>query len=93
MTEIVTAAALQRGHNVLVDGSLWDADWYRRYFEHLKKDYGSLRIAILHITAPREAVFERAMVSSDENNLRSMISTTITHWYSLSTSIRSIAQK
>lgn len=78
MTEIVTAAALKRGHNVLVDGSLWDADWYRRYFEQLKKDYGSLRIAILHITAPREAVFERAMVSSGENNLRCMISTTIT---------------
>lgn len=93
MTEIVTAAALQRGHNVLVDGSLWDADWYRRYFEHLKKDNGSLRIAILHITAPREAVFERAMVSSGENDLRSMISTTITQLHSLSTSILSIAQK
>jgi len=78
VTEIVTAAALQRGHNVLVDGSLWDADWYRRYFEQLKKKYGSLRIAILHITAPREAVFERAMVSSGKNYLRSMISTTIT---------------
>lgn len=93
MTEIVTAAALQRGHNVLVDGSLWDADWYRRYFEHLKKGNGSLRIAILHITAPREAVFERAMVSSGENDLRSMISTTITQLHSLSTSILSIAQK
>ena len=65
VTEIVTAAALQRGHNVLVDGSLWDADWYSKYFEHLRKDYVNLRIAILHITAPREAVFARAMVSSE----------------------------
>eukprot|EP00986_Skeletonema_menzelii_P002781 scaffold790_cov149-Skeletonema_menzelii.AAC.26 len=60
VTEIVTAAALQRGHNVLVDGSLWDADWYRGYFEQLKKNYGNLRIAILHVTAPREAVLARA---------------------------------
>lgn len=60
VTEIVTAAALQRGHNVLVDGSLWDADWYKGYFEQLKKSYGNLRIAILHVTAPREAVFTRA---------------------------------
>jgi predicted kinase len=63
VTEIVTAAALQRGHNVLVDGSLWDHDWYREYFEQLKKNYGNLRIAILHITAPREAVCARAKVS------------------------------
>lgn len=60
VTEIVTAAALKRGHNVLVDGSLWDADWYQGYFEKLRKDYKNMRIAILHITAPREAVFKRA---------------------------------
>jgi len=60
VTEIVTAAALQRGHNVLVDGSLRDADWYKGYFEQLKKSYGDLRIAILHVTAPRDAVFARA---------------------------------
>ena len=63
VTEIVTAAALQRGYNVLVDGSLWDVDWYMSYFDHLKESYGNLRIAILHVTAPREAVFERAKVS------------------------------
>ncbi len=63
VTEIVTAAALQMGYNVLVDGSLWDHDWYREYFDQLKKTYGNLRIAILHITAPREAVFARAKVS------------------------------
>jgi predicted kinase len=65
VTEIVTAAALQRGHNVLVDGSLWDADWYRSYFAQLKKNYANLRIAILHVVAPREAVFARAMVSEN----------------------------
>ncbi|KAL7427769.1 hypothetical protein ACHAXH_000836 [Discostella pseudostelligera] len=61
VTEIVTAAALQQGHNVLVDGSLRDYAWYRGYFKSLREEYGGLlRIAILHITAPREVVFERA---------------------------------
>jgi hypothetical protein len=60
VTEIVTAAALRNGHNVLVDGSLRDYEWYREYFARLRAEYGALRIAILHIIAPREAVFERA---------------------------------
>jgi hypothetical protein len=60
VTEIVTAAALMHGYNVLVDGSLRDYEWYREYFAGLRADYGALRIAILHITAPRETVFERA---------------------------------
>ncbi|KAL7530755.1 hypothetical protein ACHAXR_007132 [Thalassiosira sp. AJA248-18] len=60
VTEIVTAAAMKRGYNVLVDGSLWDYEWYRQYFESLRKEYGGIRIAILHIVAPREAIFERA---------------------------------
>lgn len=60
VTEIVTAAAMQRGYNVLVDGSLRDFEWYEGYFRSLKKEYGNIRIAILHIVAPRESIFERA---------------------------------
>ena len=60
VAEIATAAALRRGRNVLVDGSLWDCGWYREYFESLRAEHEGLRIAILHITAPREAVLERA---------------------------------
>mmetsp|Transcript_34978 Transcript_34978/g.62974 ORF Transcript_34978/g.62974 Transcript_34978/m.62974 type:complete len:434 (-) Transcript_34978:192-1493(-) len=66
LTEILTEAAMQRGHNVLVDGSLWDADWYQEYFKLLRKKYKKLRIAILHITAPREAVFERAAKRAED---------------------------
>jgi predicted kinase len=67
VTEIVTAAALQQGHNVLVDGSLRDCAWYRGYFKSLREEYGGLlRIAILHITASREVVFQRAAVSKVE---------------------------
>ena len=63
VTEIVTTAALDRGFNVLVDGSLWDHEWYEQYFKALRRKYKVLRIAIIHITAPRDAIFERAKVS------------------------------
>ena len=60
VAEIATAAALRLGYNVLVDGSLWDDGWYSGYFARLRAENEALRIAILHITAPRKAVFVRA---------------------------------
>lgn len=64
MAEILTLAGLQRGQNVIVDGSLRDAQWYRAYFDRLRQEFAGLRIAILHVTAPRETIFQRAMVSA-----------------------------
>ncbi len=63
IVEILTLSALQAGKNVLVDGSLRDHEWYSNYFDRLKKEYPSLKIVILHIDAPRDAVLERAKVS------------------------------
>lgn len=60
LTEIVTEVAMQRGYNVLVDGSLRDHGWYQAYFECLRDKYTNLRIAILHILADKASVFERA---------------------------------
>jgi len=60
ISEILTTAGLQAGKNVIVDGSLRDYQWYQIYFRKLKNDYPDLKIAILHVVAPREAVFERA---------------------------------
>lgn len=62
LSEILTLAALQAGNNVLVDGSLRDHEWYTEYFARLRRDYPTFNIAILHITAPRQAVLERAKV-------------------------------
>jgi len=60
IAEILTLAALRSGKNVLVDGSLRDFRWYQRYFQRLRDDFPILRQAIIHVSAPREAVFERA---------------------------------
>mmetsp|Transcript_16658 Transcript_16658/g.22100 ORF Transcript_16658/g.22100 Transcript_16658/m.22100 type:complete len:610 (-) Transcript_16658:158-1987(-) len=60
MAEILTLAGLQAGKNVMVDGSLRDSDWYQIYFAQLRREYDGIRIAILHIDAPRDAVIQRA---------------------------------
>lgn len=60
ITEIIAKIALKEGYNVLVDGSLRNSTWYGQYFSHLRSEYPVLRIAILHITAPEEAILERA---------------------------------
>jgi hypothetical protein len=62
IAEILTLAGLQAGKNVLVDGSLRDSKWYISYFERLHEEFPNLRHAIVHVTAPREAVFQRAFM-------------------------------
>lgn len=63
ISELITLAALRKGKNVLVDGSLRDTEWYSLYFSNLREEYASLRIGILHVTAPPELVLQRAKVS------------------------------
>lgn len=62
VAEIMILEALKRGHAVLVDGTLRDAEWYTVYFEKLRHLFKKpmLRIAIIHITAPTPIVFQRA---------------------------------
>jgi len=60
IVEILTLAALQAGKNVLVDTSLRDCEWYKEYFSRLRKDYPSIKLVILHVIAPEDAVFQRA---------------------------------
>ena len=59
MAEILTLAGLQRGHNVLVDGSLKDARWYSNYFAFLRQSFPNVKLGILHVTAPPDQIFER----------------------------------
>lgn len=59
IAEILTEAALEKGRNVLVDGSLRDAAWYKNYFEHLRQSYPKLSLGIVHVTAPVEDIHVR----------------------------------
>ena len=64
ISEILTLVALKRGQNVLVDGTLCDWGWYARYFDKLRVLFPMLRIGIIHVTAPVDAIVQRISVSS-----------------------------
>jgi hypothetical protein len=69
----LTLAALQGGKNVLQDGSLRDHAWYQVHFRKLKKDFPQVRQAIIHVTAPKQAILDRAAVSVQfEGQLKSL---------------------
>ncbi|KAL3916913.1 MAG: hypothetical protein SGILL_004961 [Bacillariaceae sp.] len=59
LAELLTNFALEKGMNVLVDGSLKDAKWYENYFHKLRDSHPTLKIGIIHVTAPVEAILER----------------------------------
>ncbi len=59
MAEILSEAALERGQNVLKDGSLRDADWYKNYFNELRHSFPGIRLGIIHVTAPLGVILER----------------------------------
>ena len=65
LSEIAVLAALERGQNVLVDGSLRDAEWHQQYFLDLRRAQPNVRIAILHVTAPRSVVLSRAAARAE----------------------------
>lgn len=52
--------ALQKGKNVLVDGSLRNTYWYQEYFTDLRLQFPTLKIAIIHVTAQEDTVLRRA---------------------------------
>lgn len=59
MAEILSEAALERGQNVLKDGSLRDADWYKNYFAELRISFPGVQLGIIHVTAPLDVILER----------------------------------
>lgn len=60
IAEVLTLAALQSGKNVLQDGSLRDHGWYKVLFHRLRESHPQVRQAIIHVTAPKQAILDRA---------------------------------
>ena len=61
IAETLTLDALSDGKNVLVDGSLRNAEWYANYIQDLHNKFPKMKFAIIHVTAKPETVFERAL--------------------------------
>merc|ERR1712176_779626 len=60
IAEILGYKALRNRFDVIFDGSLRDAGWYINFFKQLRDQFPGIRIIILHITADRQEVLERA---------------------------------
>jgi hypothetical protein len=82
IAEIVTWAALYGGKNVILDAAMKNVGWYQRLFADLRAFFPSLRLALLHIIAPREAVFQWSMVRTYESRFPPHL-ITIPAYYSL----------
>ena len=65
ISEVLILNGLQEGKNVLIDGSLRDAEWYLQYITNIKTHYPSIKIAIIHVTASEQTVLERCRLRGD----------------------------
>ena len=60
MADILLEHALQSERPILIDGSLRDVAYYTTFFQRIRRDYPSYRLAILHVTADAARVRQRA---------------------------------
>jgi adenylylsulfate kinase-like enzyme len=58
--EILTLEGLRLGKNVIVDGSLHDADWNSLFFARIRKEHPNVKIAIVHVSCDPSEVLRRA---------------------------------
>jgi hypothetical protein len=71
MAELLLLAALQNGRNVVFDSAIRHPEWFVRLIKKMKQSCATQafgmtsvpKVALLHITAPKELIFERAKVS------------------------------
>ena len=60
VSELVQGEGLAESKHLLVDGSLRNVDWYAALFQRIRQDYPHYRIAVLHVVASKETVYNRA---------------------------------
>jgi len=60
VADVLTRAAMARGHNVLVDGSMRNTRWHAAEWARLKATAPHYRLAVLLVAAPAATVHERA---------------------------------
>lgn len=58
--EILVHEGLSRGLNILVDGSLRNAEWHKTIFAGIRAEYPGTRLAIFHVVAEPAEVIRRA---------------------------------
>lgn len=62
ISELIVRAALQSGRNVVWDTSFHSAEWFLDFARQVKDEFSSVKVGILHISAPRDVILERVEV-------------------------------
>jgi hypothetical protein len=60
MSDVLFEHSLLSKHNILVDGSLRDVEWYTFLFERLRKEFPDYQLAILYVSATPQTIKDRA---------------------------------
>mmetsp|Transcript_68329 Transcript_68329/g.192688 ORF Transcript_68329/g.192688 Transcript_68329/m.192688 type:complete len:506 (-) Transcript_68329:228-1745(-) len=66
ISEVLFEHCLSAKQNLLVDGSLRDVGWYTKLFQRIRREFPVYRIGIVHITASRETIINRAEARAKE---------------------------
>jgi hypothetical protein len=46
------------------DVGLHDGEWFAEFIQEVKKEYSNLKVGVLNVTAPREVILDRVVVST-----------------------------
>jgi hypothetical protein len=59
ISELICLAALENGQSLIVDSSLRDLDWWKRYIQTMRVHYSQYTIGIMHVVAKPMTIFKR----------------------------------
>lgn len=59
LSEIITLQTLTDHKNLIVDGSLWNAQWFLQYLTLLRACFTSYSFGVVYVTAERSTILER----------------------------------
>mmetsp|Transcript_37960 Transcript_37960/g.83233 ORF Transcript_37960/g.83233 Transcript_37960/m.83233 type:complete len:403 (-) Transcript_37960:1263-2471(-) len=65
MADVLFESSLLKQTSMIVDGSLRDVDYHKKLFERIRKDHSQYKIAIIHVTAKRETIHNRAKTRAE----------------------------
>jgi adenylylsulfate kinase-like enzyme len=65
MADVLLEHALSHSYSLLVDGSLRDVDYYRKLLQRLRCEFASYRLAIVHVVADPDIVWQRARARAE----------------------------
>jgi hypothetical protein len=60
MSDVLFEQSLMNNRNILVDGSLRDADWYQTLFKRIRTEFPHYMLSIMYVSASSQTIKDRA---------------------------------